>query len=436
MKTKPIKQVRAVSSTPAMNLSDLRRLAERLRNDVVRVLSAIPEPSRGVTRLSKWTGVPKPLCFRVMAAAKPHPEPLNVIEVLPGVDGLASTVNAIAAHCSSRAVRTSALRCVKTYTELLDHLGGTQARARRAVASLVRDPSESEVGEINHRKAAFDSARGIAGVWSDALVIVQCIRPSRIDPARLEGTVISGHVGLRAGHAHLPVTFTWQNRERVSDGLRSIESDRQHGLNHYALLSEFSSNPFPKVITDGEAGFERDVIDWDAEPIGARGPLDIFLGIRMSDARVDGGYEAHAITRVPTRRLYMDILLPLDMNIGGPVYGGAYFVGFGGPVRGDPSARWHDRLHDLTPAYDSLTTSGSLEDQAFVRHNELLEYTLQHTELKRAQCRHVRWMIRYPIWGCDYSFRVTATGIHPIAQPTTSVAASPRKANTHSAAGL
>lgn len=408
MKTRSSKQHRTVTRPSAVTLADLRRLAEQLRNDVVRVLEAVPEPYRGVTRLSEWIGVPKPLCFRVMSAAKARAEPLSVVEVLPGVEGLASTVQAIAAKGGSRAVRTSAARCVKTYAEVLGQLGGTQARARRAIASLIHARSDDDAGEINQRKAAFDSARGIAGVWSDALVIVHCLRPSSVDTERLDGLVTSGHVGLHAGHAHLPVTFTWQNRDRVTEGLRSIDSDRQHGLNNFALLTEFSSNPFPKVITDGEAGYERDVIDWDAEPIGSRGPLDIFLGVRMNDALDKGGYEAHAITRVPTRKLFVDILLPLEMHIDGPVYGGAYFVGFGGPVRGDPSARWHDRLHDLAPAYDSLNSNGSLDDQAFKRHNELVDYTASHAGLDRARCRHVRWMIRYPIWGCDYSLRVTA----------------------------
>ncbi len=413
MRTKNFKP-RAASSGPAdVNLAELRRLAERLRNDVVRVLDSVPEASRGVTRLSEWTGTPKPLCFRVLAATKTLAEPLSVIDVLPGVQGLARTVDAIAAHGASRAVRTSAARCVKTYAELLRQLGGTQARARRAIATLVRARDDHDVGDHTGRRAAFDSARGITGVWSDALVIVQCARPSQIDPLRLESTVVSGHVGLHAGHAHLPVTFTWQNRDKVTKGFRSIEADREHGLNNYALLTEFSSDPFPKVITDGEKGYERDIIDWDAEPIGSRGPLDLFLGIRVNEPRAESGYEAHAITRVPTRNLFLDILLPLNMHVDGPASGEAYFVGFSGPARGDPSARWQDRLHDLAPAYDSLLTDGWAADQAFARHNELVDYTLLHSGLNREACRHVRWKIRYPIWGCDYALRIAVTGPSP-----------------------
>lgn len=400
---------RGVDDSPATDLPSLRRLAERLRDDVVRVLNAIPQEHRGVTRMSEWCKVPKPLCFRVIAAAKPQSEPLNVVELLPGVEGLARTLNSIASKAPARAVRTSAAHAVTTYAELIKGLGGTQARARRAVASLVHTGSE-DAREGPTRKAAFDSSRAITGVWSDALVIVQCARYSTTKPGWLEGTIATGHVGLCAGHGHLPVTFMWPAREQVPRGLRSLDADRQEGLNHYALLPEFSSDPFPRVITLGENGHERDVIDWDAEPVGSRGPVDVFLGVRVHEPMPKVHFESHTIARVPTKKIILDILLPNEFNVTGKPSGEAYFVGFGGPARGDPSSRWHDRLHDLTPAFDSMNTpndpsAATTSDSAFPRHEELIEYVLTNTNLKRQNCRHLRWVVPYPLWGCDYAVR-------------------------------
>ncbi|MBL0871369.1 MAG: hypothetical protein IBJ18_12425 [Phycisphaerales bacterium] len=402
---------RLASAAPTTDLPSLRRLAERLRDDVVRVLNAIPEEHRGVTRMSEWCRVPKPLCFRVLAAARPQSEPLNVVELLPGVEGLARTLNSIAAKAPARSVRTSAAHAQSTYAELIQGLGGTQARARRAVASLVQVGSQ-ETRDGPTRKAAFDSSRAITGVWSDALVIVQCARHSSTKPGWLEGTIATGHVGLCAGHGHLPVTFMWPAREQVPRGLRSLDADRQEGLNHYALLPEFSSDPFPRVITLGENGHERDVIDWDSEPVGARGPVDVFLGVRVHEPMPKVHFESHTIARVPTKKLILDILLPNEFHVTGKPSGEAYFVGFGGPARGDPSSRWHDRLHDLTPAFDSLNTPNDPpaagvgpSESTFPRHDELIEYVLANTQLHRRNCRHLRWVVPYPLWGCDYAVR-------------------------------
>lgn len=406
---KPSVSAELVGVASGTDLADLRRLAERLRDDVVRVLDAVPEEHRGVTRMSEWCKVPKPVCFRVLAAAKPNAEPLNVVEVLPGVEGLARTLNSIATKVPTRAVRTSAAHAATTYAELIRGLGGTQARARRAVASLVHTGSP-DVREGPTRKAAFDSARAVTGVWSDALIIVQCAKHSTTNPGWLEGTIATGHVGLCAGHGHLPVTFMWPAREQVPRGLRSLEADRQLGLNHYALLPEFSSDPFPRVITLGERGHERDVIDWDAGPVGARGPVDVFLGVRVHEPMPKVHFESHTIARVPTKKIILDILLPMEFNVTGAPSGEAYFVGFSGPARGDPASRWHDRLHDLTPAYDSLNPEAAQHGRApteptFPRHDELIDYTLTHTNMQRQNCRHLRWVVPYPLWGCDYAVR-------------------------------
>ncbi len=372
----------------------------------MQVLGAVPVEHRAVTRMSEWTGVPKPLCFRVIAAARTGADPLEILDALPGVRGLERTLNAIAGRCESREVRTLALRSVQSYDELIGLLGGTQAKARRYVAAFMNVGAGTQDTNLGTRKAMFDSARGVTGVWSDTLSIVQCISPDLQAEHGRGITVVSGHVGLRAGHAHLPVTFLWQLSDKIGRGFQSLDADRPSGLNLYALLPEFSSDPFPRIITQGEEGFARDILDWDAGVDGTRRPIDVFVGIRANEKPQSDDIDAHAIVRVPTRRLCLDLLLPKSLGKNGPTSSGAYFLGFAGPVRGETAARWHDRLHDVPLLFDSLAESDEAAPPGFKRHDALIDHVIRSVSGERSAFRHLRWIVRFPIWGADYSFRV------------------------------
>lgn len=383
----------------------LRRLAARLRDDVGRVLSAVPAPHRGVTRMSVWTGVPKPLCFRVLAAERSQADPLDVISLLPGAEGLEGTLAAVAERVSDRAVHTSAARAVETYRQLLGLLGGTQSKAKRAVSAMLRRHGAAREAGSPARKAAFESARGLTGVWSDVMSVVQAAGPAISGTHRRPTAMVTGHLGLHAGHAHLPVVFQFRNRHQVAPSFSGFDAQRSQGLNHFALIPEFSSVPFPKIITQGEPGFERDVVDWDDAALAGGRPVDVFSGIRGEEGPSEGPLESHALARIPTRLLAIDQLLPLDLPYLGPASGTGYFVGLAGTVRDEPSARWYDRLHDMPAPSDSLAAPAPFE-RAFPRHDELIAFVLDALGLRHDQVRHLRWLVRFPVWGADYSMRI------------------------------
>lgn len=362
-----------------------------------------------MTRLSDWIGVPKPLCFRVIDAARTGPEPLDLLVALPGVKGLERTMLAICERVQDRQVRTAALQSVETYSELLGLLGGTQLKARQAAAAMLSaGQAHAPDGSLAARRTAFEGARGVTGVWSETLSIVQCVTPPAPGQELLGTTMITGHIGLHPGHAALPVVFLWRNREQVAKAFESLEAERPHGLNQYALLPEFSTDPFPRITTQGEPGFERDTLEWDEASVAGGRPLDVFVGIRGSEPPTPGPLTAHSVVRVPTRKLVIDMLLPHELGLAGPVSSAAYFVGIAGTVGSTPAARWHDRLHDLPPPADSLRGRPKDFTPAFKRHHELIDFVVRSCGGQRDRFRHLRWVVAYPLWGSDHAITIAA----------------------------
>lgn len=404
---------RASRRTAPAESNQIRRVADRLRQELAIVLDAIPPERRGMTKMSAWTGVPKAVCFRVIDSARAGPEPLDLLVALPGVRGLEQTMLALSQRITDQKIRTAASCSVQTYRELIDLLGGTQLKARKAATAMLspgtaRQPDTS----LASRRIAFEGARGITGAWSETLSVVQCVSPQVPGRELLTTTMITGQVGLRPGHATLPVVFLWRHREQVAKAFEAFDADRPHGHSQYSLLQEFSTDPFPTISTHGDPGFERDILEWDERSLVAKSGVDVFAGIRGAEPPSTGPITAHSVVRVPTRKLVIDLIFPRELGFNGPTSSGCYFVGIGGTAGNAPAARWHDRLHDLPVPADSL--NGRAKDflPAFKRHHELIDFVTRSCGLIPERARHLRWVVAYPLWGCDHAITI-APGASP-----------------------
>jgi hypothetical protein len=257
--------------------------------------------------------------------------------------------------------------------------------------------------EDRRRRACFDSAAGLVGAWSRAMLAVQAVAPKPDDPGTLECVTCAGQVGLVRREGHLPILCSWENR-RGADG--RLGSDRPRGMNPVALLGKFSSVPFPGVCTRGEPGYEHDVLDF--EESSASKPLDYFVTIRGEERAEPGVFEFHVVARVPTRRAVVELLLHRSMHLDGRPFGGAYFVGMGGLTRGEMARRWFDRVHDLGVPEDVGAPDQGWRgvEPPTERHEEIVGHLLEDVGWNLSDFRRIRWDIAFPVWGCDYSLRV------------------------------
>lgn len=398
-----------VNQTPSPRLEpwtaeSLRREAARLQSDLVILLESVPGKHRPISKLARWLQVDRALVHRFVSAAGPLTDPLEIFERLPGLDGLRTVADAIAKQSGTREVMTSAQVVSELYETLLGLAGGSQNKLKRRASELRELESFSSAGggpdRYASRRAIFDAAVQIAGVRSDALIVKQIWRPSTRTPGKLESISLVGqHRVHRLNENPIPVLMAFSSH--VSGNLAAslaLDAPRTTGANPAALLTRFSSDPFPRVVTKGDGQYVRDVIDVDPE---TPDPFDVVIIKRDERDYGDPSYGIEAIPRIPTRNLIIDLYVHRDLEPFG-LATGVYFVGVAGPVRHIGPQRWYDRLDaSIPPAFDAEQVGDA--DAVYPRHTELGTYVLGELGWPRDEFRLGRWIIPYPLWSCDHA---------------------------------
>ncbi|MBY0263032.1 MAG: hypothetical protein K2Q20_11855, partial [Phycisphaerales bacterium] len=402
--------INTAAASPTADPELLRRLAQRLEHDLGVVLAAVPPVYRTASALSRWTGVVRPLCHRVMAATAPRSEPLELLDALPGVEGLEMVLSEIAIRSGDMQASVSAVHAVRSYRELIGMLGGSQAKARRNAAILVARERAGGDPALESRRALFGGAAEVADAECDAILLMHVLGPPRAgaqgDPHRTVRQIVAGYIGLKRGPRSLPIVHT----HRLPHSAAQPAPVPVAGA---SVLAEFTTHPLPTVVTRGDPGYECDVFDFASDAAApaahrsACSPTNLFLQTGSTIDRSDVGYGLHVVTRVPTRRLVVDLILHQGLGYSGPAWGGVYFTGLRGEVKGEPSARWSDRLDIL--ARPGVFDPGSAAPPTlpdFPPHGPLIDGLIAGTGAPASEFWRFRFTVEYPIWGADHVLRI------------------------------
>ena len=90
-------QGRPASMTrPQIDLA--RRTGERLQAELRALVRSFPVEARTIVEMSRWLGVTRPVCQRLLRAIRHRGDPLTALSYFPGLQGLHQIVEA-ALHC-------------------------------------------------------------------------------------------------------------------------------------------------------------------------------------------------------------------------------------------------------------------------------------------------------------------------------------------------
>src|SRR3954471_21621069 len=94
---------------PSISLAELRRVGESLQGDFDALIGAFPSEARGASEMSRWLGVSRPVCQRLVAAVRRVRDGAETVAALPGLRGLLEVVERARRHgCDESAVRNAA----------------------------------------------------------------------------------------------------------------------------------------------------------------------------------------------------------------------------------------------------------------------------------------------------------------------------------------
>lgn len=285
------------------------QVARRLNEELRGLISLVPEGHRGASAMSRVLELDRATCQRIVATAggsirerdSGRDEGARSLVQLPGVQGLRQFVAAVAQRYGSADTQeqvSAARAAIDSLESLIERLAGSQRRLKARLEASA-DPLGS-AGEMPApaddaalREALFKSAATIVGRWSHASLDVRILRPVPENPQLTEGARCRGAIGHVARAGAVPLEFGETSSLLALDAngpaMATLDRAPASGETPGALLEQFSSRPWPRVISRSAGARVVHVLD-TSENDGQ--PCDILLAFRSRP-------DAHPATQNP-----------------------------------------------------------------------------------------------------------------------------------------
>jgi len=403
------------------------RVGDRLQGEFRTLIRAFPLDARTIGGMSRWLGVTKPICQRLLRAVRHRGNGVTALSFFPGERGLHQFLQAAQDQGCDAGLVAAASAAVDRYAALIDAHGGSQARLLAALESMgdetTQDAAAATDRMLEARMSAFEGLRQVTRREFDTQVAVFLYRPCADDPARVDCVTAMGMIGIRRSAGSLPICpvnrFSYGTREEIDEAdihiARLGDGPVATGA-PVSVLAEFCSKPLPTVVAREEAGQVPVLIDPDS---ASRDPLDVVLGTRFPHMRHPALGEikmqdCSLVSEGPARNLLMSIHLHRSLAKASIPSLGCFALGNRGPVAAPDtgehgisptnlaSQRWFDRLPDrpqLEHLGLGLEQTGS---KKYPRITALIEYLCASQGWDPGEFVGYRCQVEYPVWGVQY----------------------------------
>ena len=400
-------------SPPAPLADDERnralRVAERLHADLGRVVGGLPEHARTPSGMSRYLGIVRNTCQRVVAALQDPNPTVATVAKLPGVKGLEQFVEAARARGADADAADLAEVAVRQFDSLIADLAGSHAKltARLGAADPAAPASGSRAAQ-RARADLFASAADVTGRSCDVAIAMYVFRTEGDAVLR---ALASGLIGATILPGGMPVvlsagdTLRWDEDE--SRRPRTLDESQIKGRTSESLLAPFTTHPLPTVSGRGEPGSLLQVID----PSTLDGPerFDVVTALRSTNPRLDPETgeptfdEVWNLVNCPTKHLIFDVYLhqSMDREFRPSIDAQLWYPNLRSPGGDRWISRFPDqpRLELLGPGIERSFTP------AYPRSAELASYFFERLGWNPGEFVGYRCETAYPIWRAGYCMR-------------------------------
>lgn len=398
---------------PAKNPREIARFGDRLASELDALIRLVPPAHLTASALSRWLGINRGTCQRVLLAARAAGDGVEALRRAPGVDGMDEFVKAIGARIGRRAEVDLAEAMVQDYAHLVQRAGGSHSKLVRLGMRGDTDAESADAQTASPREDALVAARReiyqaswiTTGARTEANVGFQAFRPSEDAPGMVDAIHARGFIGLRRRTDGLALSSRMSALGDIAN-LTTLEGEKNPGKQWSALLAEFCTLPLPTVITQRENNTVNSIVLGDN---AVERPVDVVLGGRGVGGQPDprSGKISHLTAmfglRFPARAQVYDFYLHRDLAAGARVFANALASH---PRDADPVHSWFDKL-----AYaPRITAMGpgpiARPSPAYARMSELASWVFVRTDWDPNEFEAWRIEIEYPTPGVTYAITV------------------------------
>jgi len=385
------------------------RVAERLHADLGRLVGGLPEHARAASGMSRYLGIVRNTCQRVVSALQDLDPTVATLAKLPGVKGLERFVEAARSRGVPGEDVDLAEVAVRQFDSLIADLAGSHAKltARLGAGDPSAPASRSRAAE-RARADLFAAAANVTGRSCDVAISMYIFRTEHDAVLR---ALASGLIGATVLPGGMPVvlsagdTLRWDEDE--SRRPRTLGAEQIKGRTSESLLTPFTTHPLPTVSGRGEPGSLLQVID----PSTLDGPerFDVVTALQSDNPRIDPETgkptfdEIWNLVNCPAKHLIFDVYVhrEMDREFRPSIDAQLWYPNLGSPG-GD---RWISRF----PDQPRLELLGPGIERAFTptypRSLELAAYFFDRLGLDPVEFVGYRCETSYPIWRAGYCMR-------------------------------
>jgi len=346
-------------------------------------------------------------------------DPLASLSAMPGPQGLRQAVAAARSAGVAGESEASALQAVEVQIDRFEKFLEQEQMSLQTLAAALGDfvPDLTTPALDASAQAVFKGMSHLIGHYAEARLVLNILMPGSTEGslsfASIRGCQAWRRLRMKSSFVVYGVT------ELVADAYASTRRTSLDGrpLHQFpgglAILEEFGSTPSPRFVPDGASqSFYR----LEDTGIGIRSDSSFFFGEVIHDAGAryrtieEDVMMLTAGIAMPCRTLVFDVLIHRDLMPEACVTLETYNTVPRGSAcamrEADIAARASDRI-DVGASMKVLGQGlPNLDSLVIDRYGEMVEYAIKQAGYERSDFRGYRCEQSYPVYGCEYAFRL------------------------------
>lgn len=389
----------------------IESLAPRIRGELSAAVTRVRTGGESVLALSRKLGIDRNLCRRVVAGVRPGVSNWDLLEQLPGTEGLRMFALAAAKEISGKDVRSVLLSTVEQYESLVQDLGGSQTKFLQRLHATRQAGRGSPVAggavdNIDTRARLREAATELVGFDVSYLTSLTMVRPIPDSPELIELLQATGLIGLRPLRGPVTVVSRGYAMRKTAEELAVEQHARPltADADGMGLVREFCSDPPPVCISEGSDGHARLVLDTDAHAPGSMHDVAIAThwspGVNPMREQTEKWWYQVVSVRRPSRRLVFDVYLHRSMAASCVPTAAAFL--WHPALTGDLARHWDDRLPGrVTIEMLGRSTLNAATD-GWASHRRFVERVFELGGWTPDDFVGFRIDVAEPLWGASY----------------------------------
>lgn len=396
-------------------LEQLTRDGEAMIAAFSRVVSAMPPEGQGIGPMSRFLGVHKGTCQKVVEGANGSSGGLHAFARFPGVSALSMYLDACRSHGIQGDVIEAAEVAVRRLDSILERYDVSQRGLLDLIAAAKPNESDAAIADRSHveRRALFAAAKRVTGESMDSKIGLATVIPHPTLAGKLRIVGMVALQGVQREPYARPISFAIRPASPQHVGPKDPST-----VPEVELVEEFSTTGISFVRVGVERVRTAIVINTDNVPPPRRGKqrgVDatmLFSSDSAPNPRVNNMAHLGAAMRVysPTRRLWHAVCVHRDLlPKSGPVARAGCFA-LTAPGGDHPDGAYdvcfHERFPELVRA-EKYNPQGPARDPSSRMAKALAAriFERERYDFRDFTC----WFssVAYPLWQTEYRLYVT-----------------------------